>query len=390
MSIGKGKGSIGHNRREFSADNVDKNRTDDNITVIDRDIKAVYHELFDDALKEFNDRQTRRDRRIPNYYDHVVHACKEQPFYELCIMIGNKDNSEKLNEITPEVLKEFTLDFAERYKNNIVVIGAYIHMDEATPHVQIDYIPVGHKQAYRTDKNGNKIKQGMSVYNSQRQAMIELGYPTGDYRKWHDEFTATLENIAKDHGIKRINLHQGKNDRKGYDLPEYKAAKEEAKRIVQEAQNKADKMLAPVNNLKEQKQQLKDEISALKADEEEEEERLKTTIRKRLEEERREPEPEQVMSVFQSFFKFIYEFLTYQGQDEVKDVFHQDDPYDCFRLVKQIVQERFNFAHKNDNLRKDIEADLNRELEKYKKNSNRQQVNKSTSKTKNHDEIDTR
>ena len=45
-----GKGSVNHNTRAFSAKNVDKERSRDNVEFCHKDIKAVYHELFDDCL----------------------------------------------------------------------------------------------------------------------------------------------------------------------------------------------------------------------------------------------------------------------------------------------------------------------------------------------------
>lgn len=64
-----GKGSVNHNSRKFKAENVDGNRTHLNIDYCNEPIRKVYHELFDDALKRYNDRQTRADRKIENYYE---------------------------------------------------------------------------------------------------------------------------------------------------------------------------------------------------------------------------------------------------------------------------------------------------------------------------------
>lgn len=63
------KGDVNHNNRKFIAENVDRTRVNDNITIVKDDIKQVYHELFDDALKDFNARQTRKDRIIHDYRD---------------------------------------------------------------------------------------------------------------------------------------------------------------------------------------------------------------------------------------------------------------------------------------------------------------------------------
>ena len=48
-----GEGSLNHNNRTFTADNVDSSRTALNVTFINDNIRTVYHELFDQALKNY-------------------------------------------------------------------------------------------------------------------------------------------------------------------------------------------------------------------------------------------------------------------------------------------------------------------------------------------------
>ena len=54
ISFMTGKGSLNHNSRKFHAKNTDPNRTHWNVEYCNEDIKDVYHELFDDALKDSN------------------------------------------------------------------------------------------------------------------------------------------------------------------------------------------------------------------------------------------------------------------------------------------------------------------------------------------------
>ena len=63
-----GQGSVNHNSRKFHAKNTDPERSHLNITYCQENIKAVYHELFDEALERYNAKQTRADRRIEDYY----------------------------------------------------------------------------------------------------------------------------------------------------------------------------------------------------------------------------------------------------------------------------------------------------------------------------------
>lgn len=87
-----GKGSVNHNTRAFSAKNVDKERSRDNVEFCHKDIKAVYHELFDEALERYNAKQKRSDRKIDNYYEKIRQGKQEKLFYEVIFQIGNRDD----------------------------------------------------------------------------------------------------------------------------------------------------------------------------------------------------------------------------------------------------------------------------------------------------------
>ncbi len=161
------KGSIGHNNREFIASNVDRSRTHENITLVREDIQAVYHELFDKALADYNARQKRKDRRIKNYYEHINHSKQEKPFYEVIFQIGNTEDTHcgtPEAELTTKALADFVEGFQER-NPHIRVFNAVIHLDEETPHVHIDFIPFATEQ-----------KRGLSTRNSLSKALEQQGF----------------------------------------------------------------------------------------------------------------------------------------------------------------------------------------------------------------------
>jgi hypothetical protein len=58
-----GAGSIRHNNRSFSAANVDRSRTEQNITFCNEDLKQVYHMVFDEALAAYNAKKKRPEIR---------------------------------------------------------------------------------------------------------------------------------------------------------------------------------------------------------------------------------------------------------------------------------------------------------------------------------------
>jgi hypothetical protein len=137
VSFMNGEGSLGHNTRAFIADNVDVDRTKDNIILVNEDLKKVYHKLFDDALKKYNAKQKRKDRQIKNYYDKIARSKQEKLFYEVIVQIGNRDDTgvgSNAADVAVKVLEDYVELFIRR-NPQLYVFGAYIHMDEETPHV---------------------------------------------------------------------------------------------------------------------------------------------------------------------------------------------------------------------------------------------------------------
>ena len=93
-----GKGSVNHNTRAFTAKNVDKNRSADNVEFCKEDIKQVYHKLFDEARERYNAKQKRKDWVIDSYYEKIRRGKQEKLFHEVIFQIGNKDDMNAKNE----------------------------------------------------------------------------------------------------------------------------------------------------------------------------------------------------------------------------------------------------------------------------------------------------
>lgn len=197
ISITIGKGSIGHNNRKFIAQNVDSSRTSENITLVCKDIKEIYHELFDKALSEYNAKQKRKDRIIKDYYEHIFHSKQEKPFYELIVQIGNKDDTAcGTNDgiLSEQILERFSNDFSKR-NSHIRVFNSVIHLDEATPHLHIDFVPFATEQ-----------KRGLSTRNSLSKALEQQGFiAKGQFetssKLWIDNEKQQLSEIMKQYGI---------------------------------------------------------------------------------------------------------------------------------------------------------------------------------------------
>lgn len=167
ISIRIGKGSISHNNRKFVAKNVDEKRVKDNVVLCNVDIKKTYDDLFGAALAEYNAKQKRKDRRIENYLDHIENGKQEKPFYELIFQIGNKDDTPcgtRDAEVATSILREYYEDFLKR-NPHIRVFNAVIHLDEATPHLHVDFVPFATGQS-----------RGLSTRNSLSKALEQQGF----------------------------------------------------------------------------------------------------------------------------------------------------------------------------------------------------------------------
>lgn len=138
-----GAGSLAHNRRAFIAENVDSDRTHLNVKYYDENLRKVYHELFDEAVERYNAVQKRNDRKITDYYEKIRQGKQEKLFHEMIIQIGNKDDMSSdtvEGETAAKILDEYMKDFQQR-NPTLRVFNCYLHMDEATPHLHIDFVP---------------------------------------------------------------------------------------------------------------------------------------------------------------------------------------------------------------------------------------------------------
>ena len=193
----RGKGSLTHNRRDFIAENVDSSRTPLNIEYRNEDIRAVYHELFDDALAHYNEKQTRRDRVIDDYYEKIRTGKQEKPFEELIIQIGNKDDmnaSSENGQLARQMLDEYMQSFQQR-NPTLRVFSAHLHMDEATPHLHIDFIP------FTTGS-----KRWLETRVSLKKALEALGFTGGtkshtELNQWIESEKQALASIMARHDI---------------------------------------------------------------------------------------------------------------------------------------------------------------------------------------------
>ena len=228
ISFVKGKGSVNHNNRDFTAKNVDASRSSMNITYVKTPIDQAYDQIFGDALREYNAKQKRKDRKIDNYLDHIKQSKNnEEVFYENVVQIGKRDDTGILDQdgnitdealLAREILDEYARTFQER-NPNLILFNAVLHMDEATPRLHLDYIPVayGYKTGLSTRNNLTKGLQKMGIEPAKGKNDNETMHRQQREREF-------ITGLCHERGLD-IEVLGIKRDE--YSLPEYKAAMRE-------------------------------------------------------------------------------------------------------------------------------------------------------------------
>ena len=252
VSMPQGKGSQMHNRREYekygkpTPDNIDVSKSHENITLVDKDIKEAYREIFGEALDKYNAKQKRADRKIEDYCDHIKKSKNgEKLFYEDVVQWGSKDDFQ--NPQTRERAKEALVKYVEGFEErnpNLKLIGAYIHMDEASPHLHLDYVPVA-----------NGYSRGLETRNSLDKTMKQMGFqPENESRKnnatklWKESERAVFGEICRGLGLEVE--PERKSDRKSLTVEEYKDARDEMLGDIEQEKKAIVAEVEPLRELK--------------------------------------------------------------------------------------------------------------------------------------------
>ena len=181
--------------------------------------------MFDEALKRYNEKQTRTDRRIENYYEKIRNSKQEKPFHELILQIGDKENMNAESEngqLARQILDEYYRGFHER-NPNLKVFSAHLHIDEATPHLHIDFVP------FTTGS-----KRGLDTRVSLKQALAAQGFKGGtredtEWNQWVSAEKSALAFVMERHGIKWE--HKGTHE-KHLSVLDYKKQEREKEIVV--------------------------------------------------------------------------------------------------------------------------------------------------------------
>ena len=259
-----GHGSVNHNSRKFHAKNTDPERSHLNVTYCQENIKAVYHELFDEALERYNAKQTRADRRIENYYEKIRSGKQEKPFHEIILQVGNKDDMSADSDegrLAAAVLDEYMKAFQER-NPNLRVFSAHLHMDEATPHLHIDFVP------FTTGS-----KRGLDTRVSLKQALAAQGFKGGtrgdtEWSQWVRSEKEQLSAVMERHGIewedkgthdKHLSVMDYKKEQRAKEIAELEAVKAKKQGQVERQEQRLKELAPAVRNMEQLAAQFSDD-----------------------------------------------------------------------------------------------------------------------------------
>ena len=258
ISVEVGKGSTNHNSRKFNAKNTDPERTHLNTDFRNENIKKVYKELFEEARIRYNEKLPRKDRQIPDYYEHIVNGKQEKPFHEIIIQIGNREDTGADTDIgrqAEEALKEYYAGFQER-NPQLRVFSAHLHMDESTPHLHIDFVP------FMTGS-----KRGLDTRVSLKQALAMQGFKGGtreetEWSQWVQSEKEALAEVMERYGFEWE--HKGTHEKH---LSVYEYEKKMRAEEVAELTEKAEGLKKEIDDSERTAQSLSRRIGGLESGE---------------------------------------------------------------------------------------------------------------------------
>lgn len=200
--------------------NIDFMKTHKNVVIENRRIEDVYRECFGAAAEAYSAKQVEKghpERQIHDYLEHVRKDKKLNEMYEFVVQCGNMDDH-LTDEQSIAIYKQWLEDFKEKYGKQFAVKQAIIHLDEATPHMHVEVVPVA------------ESKRGLSVQNSLNKAVKQAGHD--NYKDMLAGWDEVLDTAMKDHGLERV---AGDRDKQmgGVDMRTYKRSMEVRKQTAE-------------------------------------------------------------------------------------------------------------------------------------------------------------
>lgn len=250
-----------HNERRYkSSRSYDKenikvmySRTNENLY---KDVQQVYHDEFDEALKEFNQKQNRDDRKIKDYLKHVSDSKSNDVAAEIIIQIGDQDFwKDRSMEFKKSMIPCFQeqLDRLRKLCPDFKIASAIVHLDEKSPHMHVVGVPVaeGYKRGLSKRCSKTKVFTQKSLEKLQEAMRQDITLP--DCVK---EVDSTLKKRS-----------EGRNrDLTKKELTELNEEKKDLQNSIKLLEYSKKEETGIINNLIEEEKKLADRIRYLRGD----------------------------------------------------------------------------------------------------------------------------
>lgn len=247
--------SISHNNRTVNDPlkndkyhkHIDWEKTDQNIILVQRPIQEVYDENFGEAVTQYNAKQKRADRQVKNYFEKVKKDKTLDLQREFIVQFGDKElcqNSSNARELFADKLVEYEKWFEQEFPD-LKIYNAVIHMDEATPHLHMNVVPVA--EGY---------KQGMTKRPSFSKFFKNYGI---DFKQFREMQIKKMDELVQEMGAVRkiVGTHE-------YEKPsQYRETMQKADKVLSEAHAEASKLSSSASELKDEVNTLKNQKNAL-------------------------------------------------------------------------------------------------------------------------------
>ncbi|MES9700499.1 plasmid recombination protein [Bacillus sp. JJ927] len=251
--------SLSHNNRENIHGNpgIDPARLHENIYFVQKDIRSVYKDVFQEAVDKYNEKQKRNDRKIDDYYDKIHKDDKTHEQRELVVAVGEGKDDPKYRGAKKEALKQYAEAFQGR-NPNLAVYNMVLHDDEANPHLHINYVPNFESSRGLTRRVGmDRALQQQGVEGTGRKLIAH----------WRELETAYVEQLAKEHipNFERANVGSHKY-MKVRQYKEYAETRSIVENQVQEKETQLETIDHHLKNVEEKTNELEVAKKSLESD----------------------------------------------------------------------------------------------------------------------------
>lgn len=262
LHVGK-RYSRRHNVRDYNAaewnkdGHIDADRSTQNVVLTDKSLRKFFDEIFGEAIKKYNaknqQKHPERCTTVAQYYSKYRSRTQEA-----IVQIGDgttyqgivaKYGQEKADNFYKTALENAFKKF-EKENPSLKVFGAYIHMDETTPHLHLDFLPVA------------ESKRGQSVKVSMDGAMKEIGFARSKSDKFGEN---PFQRWLKDRRADFENFYQKQADELlGKDVLEILPSEKSTRPHIETWQWKQQRLEAELTDLTQQKNSLQSDVKQAK------------------------------------------------------------------------------------------------------------------------------